>query len=63
MTGHGVLRLNVPEQRDRLERLFGAGHLLRDALALRGVSAITYVEAVAAGVPSIGTDLGRVRTT
>ena len=34
VTGHGVLRLDVPEQHDRLERLFADGDLLRHALAL-----------------------------
>ena len=57
ITGHGVLRLDVPEQHDRLERLFTQATcfvLPSHAEA----SAIAYVEAAAAELPSIGTNQG-----
>jgi glycosyltransferase involved in cell wall biosynthesis len=57
VTGHGVLHLNVPEQRDRLERLFGTATCFVMP-SHSEASAITYVEAVAAGLPSIGTTSG-----
>ncbi len=57
VTGHGVLHLNVAEERDRLDRLFGAATCFVMP-SHSEASAITYVEAVAAGVPSIGTTSG-----
>ena len=57
VTGHGVLHLNVAEQRDRLDHLFGSATCFVMP-SHSEASAITYVEAVAAGVPSIGTTSG-----
>ena len=57
MTGHGVLRLDVPEQHDRLERLFGEATCFVMP-SHSEASAIAYVEAAAAGLPSIGTSAG-----
>jgi glycosyltransferase involved in cell wall biosynthesis len=55
--GHGILRLDVPAQHDRLERLFAeATCFVMPSHA--EASAIAYVEAAAAGLPSIGTSAG-----
>jgi glycosyltransferase involved in cell wall biosynthesis len=57
VTAHGVLRLDVPEEHAHLERLFGAATcFLMPSHA--EASAIAYVEAAAAGLPSIGTSSG-----
>lgn len=57
VTGHGVLRLDVPEQHERLERLFGQATCFVMP-SFSEASAIAYVEAAAAGLPSIGTTSG-----
>jgi glycosyltransferase involved in cell wall biosynthesis len=54
---HGVLQLGVPEQHDRLERLFSAATCYVMP-SQADASAIAYVEAAAAGLPSIGTSSG-----
>ncbi len=57
VTGHGVLRLDVPEQRSELERLFGeATCFVMPSHA--EASSIAYVEAASAGLPVIGTSQG-----
>ncbi len=57
ITGHGVLRLDVPAEHQRLEALFGeATCFVMPSHA--EASAIAYVEAAAAGLPSIGTCQG-----
>jgi glycosyltransferase involved in cell wall biosynthesis len=57
VTGHGILRLDVPQQHDRLDRLFSeATCFVMPSHA--EASAIAYVEAAAAGLPSIGTSEG-----
>ena len=57
VTAHGVLRLGVPEQHDRLERLFGAATCFVMP-SHADAAGIAYVEAAAAGLPSIGTSSG-----
>jgi glycosyltransferase involved in cell wall biosynthesis len=57
VTGHGVLRLDVPEQHDRLERLFAEATCFVMP-SHSEASAIAYVEAGTAGLPSIGTGAG-----
>jgi glycosyltransferase involved in cell wall biosynthesis len=57
VTGHGVLRLDVPEQHECLERLF-AGATCFVMPSHSEASAIAYVEAASAGLPSIGTSAG-----
>jgi glycosyltransferase involved in cell wall biosynthesis len=57
VTGHGILRLDVPEQHDRLERLFAESTCFVMP-SHSEASAIAYVEAAAAGLPSIGTSSG-----
>jgi glycosyltransferase involved in cell wall biosynthesis len=57
VTGHRVLRLDVPEQHDRLERLFAAATCFVMP-SHSEASAIAYVEAATAGLPSIGTSAG-----
>jgi glycogen synthase len=57
VTGHGILRLDVPEQHDRLERLFAESTCFVMP-SHSEASAIAYVEAAAAGLPSIGTSQG-----
>lgn len=57
VTGHGILRLNSDAERRRLEQLYA------DATCFvmpshSEASAIAYVEAAAAGLPSIGTSQG-----
>ena len=55
--GHGVLRLDVPEQFGRVERLFAeATCFVMPSHA--EAAGIAYVEAAAAGLPSIGTTSG-----
>jgi len=57
VSGHGVLRLNVDEERSRLERLYARATCF--AMPSHSeASAIAYVEAGAAGLPSIGTSMG-----
>ena len=57
VTGHGVLVLDVPEQRDELEALFSeATCFVMPSHA--EAAGIAYVEAAAAGIPSIGTSAG-----
>ena len=54
VTGHGVLRLDVPEQHERLEGLLA--HATCFVMPSRyDAAGIAYVEAAAAGLPSIGT--------
>lgn len=57
VTGHGVLRLDVPDQHARLNRLFGAATCFVMPSHAEAVG-IAYVEAGAAGLPSIGTRHG-----
>jgi glycosyltransferase involved in cell wall biosynthesis len=57
VVGHGVLRLDVPEERDRVERLFSEATCFVMPSHVEA-SAIAYVEAAAAGLPSIGTSCG-----
>jgi len=54
---HGILRLDVPAQHDRLERLFAEATCFVMP-SHSEASAIAYVEAAAAGLPSIGTSSG-----
>jgi glycosyltransferase involved in cell wall biosynthesis len=57
VTGHGRLSLSDPEQRARLAALFAAAtcHVLPSAYEPFGIA---YLDAGAAGVPSIGTTVG-----
>jgi glycosyltransferase involved in cell wall biosynthesis len=57
VTGHGVLRLGVPDEQDRLHRLFGRSTCFVMPSHAEAVG-IAYVEAGAAGLPSIGTSRG-----
>lgn len=57
VTAHGVLRLDVPEQSERLERLFAQATCFVMP-SQYDASAIAYVEAADAGLPSIGTSNG-----
>lgn len=57
VTGHGVLRLDVAEQHERLERLFAEATCFVMP-SHSEASAIAYVEASSAGLPSIGTSAG-----
>jgi glycosyltransferase involved in cell wall biosynthesis len=57
VTGHGVLRLDVAEQHERLERLLSAATCFVMP-SHSEASAIAYVEAASAGLPSIGTSAG-----
>lgn len=57
VTGHGVLRLDVPEQQQRLERLFAEATCFVMPSHYEALG-IAYVEAAAAGLPSIGTKSG-----
>ena len=57
VTGHGVLRMGDPEEHARLERLFGEATCFVMP-SFSEASAIAYVEAAAAGLPSIGTTAG-----
>ena len=55
--GHGVLRLDIPEQRERLEGLFSRATCFVMP-SWYDAAGIAYVEAAAAGLPSIGTRNG-----
>ena len=57
VTGHGVLRMDVPEQHAELERLLAEATCFVMP-SFSEASAIAYVEAAAAGLPSIGTTSG-----
>jgi len=57
VTGHGVLRMSDPDQHAQLERLFAEATCFVMP-SLSEASAISYVEAAAAGLPSIGTTAG-----
>jgi glycosyltransferase involved in cell wall biosynthesis len=57
VTGHGVLRLDVPAQHERLERLYAEATCFVMP-SHSEASAIAYVEAAIAGLPSIGTSAG-----
>jgi glycosyltransferase involved in cell wall biosynthesis len=57
VTGHGILRMDDPDQHAQLERLFGEATCFVMP-SLSEASAIAYVEAGAAGLPSIGTTAG-----
>ncbi|MDX6609088.1 MAG: hypothetical protein QOF85_1013 [Solirubrobacterales bacterium] len=57
VTGHGILQLDVPAQHDRLERLFAEATCFVMP-SHSEASAIAYVEAAAAELPSIGTSAG-----
>jgi glycosyltransferase involved in cell wall biosynthesis len=57
VAGHGVLRLDVPEQHARLEHLFSKATCFVMPSHSEAVG-IAYVEAAAAGLPSIGTSQG-----
>lgn len=57
VTGHGILRLDVAEQHERLERLFAEATCFVMP-SHSEASAIAYVEAASAGLPSIGTSAG-----
>lgn len=57
VTGHGVLRLDVPDQRRQIEQLYAeATCFLMPSHA--EAAGIAFVEAAAAGLPSIGTTAG-----
>jgi glycosyltransferase involved in cell wall biosynthesis len=55
--GHGVLRLDVTQERDRLRGLYDAATCFVMP-SLFEPSAIVYAEALAAGIPSLGTCVG-----
>jgi glycosyltransferase involved in cell wall biosynthesis len=55
--GHGLLRMGVPEEKARLERLFEAATCFV-VPSHRDASAIVYLEAAAAGLPVIGSAAG-----
>jgi glycosyltransferase involved in cell wall biosynthesis len=57
VTGHGILSMDEPEQRRRLEALYGAATCFVMP-SHKEASAIVYVEAAAAGLPVIGTAVG-----
>ncbi len=57
VTGHGILRLDVAEQHERLERLYAESTCFVMP-SHSEASAIAYVEAASAGLPSIGTSAG-----
>lgn len=57
MVGHGVLRLGIPAESERLSRLFSeATCFVMPSFA--EACGIAYVEAATAGIPSIGTHRG-----
>jgi glycosyltransferase involved in cell wall biosynthesis len=58
--GHGVLRMDVAEEKSRLERLFEAATCFV-VPSHREASAIVYLEAAAAGLPVIGSAAGGSR--
>jgi glycosyltransferase involved in cell wall biosynthesis len=55
--GHGFLRLDVEEERDRLRGLFDRATCFVMPSRFEP-SAIVYAEALAAGIPSLGTSVG-----
>lgn len=55
--GHGILRLDIPEQTDRLNELFGAATCFVMPSHTEAFG-IAYVEAAANGLPSIGANRG-----
>ena len=57
VTGHGFLRRDVAEQRERMTSLFAAATCLVVPTSFEPAG-IVYVEAAAAGLPCIGTDQG-----
>lgn len=57
VTGHGVLRLDVPEERSRLDAIFESATCLVMP-SWREPLGFVYAEAAAAGIPSIGTRIG-----
>jgi glycosyltransferase involved in cell wall biosynthesis len=57
VTGHGVLALGDPDQHRRLEQLFAEATVFVMP-SLAEAAGIAYIEAGAAGVPSIGTSAG-----
>jgi glycosyltransferase involved in cell wall biosynthesis len=57
VTGHGILRLDVAEQHEHLERLYAEATCFVMP-SHSEASAIAYVEAASAGLPSIGTSAG-----
>jgi len=57
---HGVLRLRVPEERQRVERLFQRATCFVMP-SYQEPSALAFVEAAAAGLPSVGTTQGGSR--
>jgi glycosyltransferase involved in cell wall biosynthesis len=57
VSGHGILRLDIPEQHEHLERLFAEATCFVMP-SHSEASAIAYVEAASAGLPSIGTSAG-----
>jgi len=54
VTGHGILRLDAPEERERLEGLFARSTCFVMP-SHYDAAGIAYVEAASAGLPSIGT--------
>jgi glycosyltransferase involved in cell wall biosynthesis len=60
VTFHGTLRLDVPEERRRVERLYEAATCFVMP-SLHEAYGIVYAEAAAAGIPSIGTAVGGAR--
>ncbi|HEX3803724.1 MAG TPA: glycosyltransferase family 4 protein [Solirubrobacteraceae bacterium] len=57
VVGHGVLRLDSPDQRTQLGKLYGEATCFVMPSHVEA-SSIAYVEAAAAGLPSIGTSEG-----
>jgi glycosyltransferase involved in cell wall biosynthesis len=57
VTGHGVLRMDVPADKQRLESLFGSCTCFVMP-SHREASAIAYIEAMTAGLPVIGSAAG-----
>jgi glycogen synthase len=57
VTAHGRLRLNRPEERERLRALFSQATCFVMPSRVEPIG-IVYAEAAAAGVPSIGTERG-----
>jgi glycosyltransferase involved in cell wall biosynthesis len=57
VTGHGILRLDIAEQHERLERLYAEATCFVMP-SHSEASAIAYVEAASAGLPGIGTSAG-----
>jgi glycosyltransferase involved in cell wall biosynthesis len=57
VTGHGVLRMDVPEDKARLEHLFQTATCFVMP-SHREASAIAYIEAMTAGLPVIGSAAG-----